>query len=467
MSHNYDYDAIIIGAGIGGLVCGCYLAKAGMKVLIVEKNAKVGGYCTSFSRGGFKFDACVHSLGSLRGNGILRIIMEELSLMNEVNFMRHNPQDIIITPDGNITFWNEIEKTIADFQQRFPQEAVNIKRFFDFVLNCNGVGLIQIQHITFRELIDRYFSDKKIKSVLSFPVLGDTGMSASISSAFTAVALYKEFILDGGYYPNGTIQKFPDALLVRFREYGGEILCSSLASKIRVKDNCIDGVEVNRNDFMRTRYVISDIDAMQTFFGLLDGENIAGKTKDVLKSLKPSLSIFVLYLGMDVELTDIPANTNIWVLADYNIETSYHLACSGEVEGLNCFVLRLAADKKSIVMFVNAPFRDNEYWKENKNKLIDIFIKKIAAVIPDVSCKIVFKDAATPSTLHRWTLNYKGAAYGWEGTPSQFAIAGLSPITEVKNLYLTGHWSTLAQGVSGVARLGRNIAGVIINRERI
>ena len=45
-----EYDAIIIGAGIGGLVCGCYLAKAGMKVLIVERNDKVGGYLTSFSK---------------------------------------------------------------------------------------------------------------------------------------------------------------------------------------------------------------------------------------------------------------------------------------------------------------------------------------------------------------------------------------------------------------------------------
>ena len=74
-----DYDAIIIGAGISGLVCGCYLAKAGMKVLIVEKNAKPGGYCTSFTRGGFHFDACVHSLSSLREDGNISTILKELN----------------------------------------------------------------------------------------------------------------------------------------------------------------------------------------------------------------------------------------------------------------------------------------------------------------------------------------------------------------------------------------------------
>ena len=48
------YDTVYIDARIGGLVCGCYLAKAGLKVLIVEKNDKPGGYCSSFERDGFK-----------------------------------------------------------------------------------------------------------------------------------------------------------------------------------------------------------------------------------------------------------------------------------------------------------------------------------------------------------------------------------------------------------------------------
>ncbi|NOY64254.1 MAG: NAD(P)-binding protein, partial [Nitrospirae bacterium] len=61
-----EYDAIIIGAGIGGLVCGCYLAKAGMKVLICEQHHKPGGYCTSFKRKGFTFDAAAHCFGSYR-----------------------------------------------------------------------------------------------------------------------------------------------------------------------------------------------------------------------------------------------------------------------------------------------------------------------------------------------------------------------------------------------------------------
>ena len=49
------YDAIIIGAGMGGLSCGAWLAHKGMKVLVVEQNIQAGGFCSSYKRNGFNF----------------------------------------------------------------------------------------------------------------------------------------------------------------------------------------------------------------------------------------------------------------------------------------------------------------------------------------------------------------------------------------------------------------------------
>ena len=79
-----SYDAIIIGAGIGGLVCGCYLAKAGMKVLIAEQHFKPGGYCTSFKRKGFTFDAAAHSFGGYREGGIVNKVFSELRIEKKI-----------------------------------------------------------------------------------------------------------------------------------------------------------------------------------------------------------------------------------------------------------------------------------------------------------------------------------------------------------------------------------------------
>jgi phytoene dehydrogenase-like protein len=121
-----EYDCIIIGAGIGGLVCGCYLAKAGMKVLIVEKNEKVGGYCQSFVKDGFWFDTGAHYLGSLRRSGALRKIFDDLRLDKEIKLIRSDPSDIVITNDYRIEIRNDIKQTIDNFQTHFPQQAKEI-----------------------------------------------------------------------------------------------------------------------------------------------------------------------------------------------------------------------------------------------------------------------------------------------------------------------------------------------------
>jgi phytoene dehydrogenase-like protein len=232
MSEKYDYDAVIIGAGISGLVCGCYLAKAGLKTLIVEKNAKPGGYCTSFTRDVFHFDACVHSLGSLRKRGDLRGILKELDLEKKLDIKRYDPSDIIITPDYKISFWNDLDKTIREFQDNFPHEAKNIKQFFEHVLNFNALTSASLVNKTFEELLNQHFKNRKLKAVLSLPILGNAGLPPSMISAFPAVMLYKEFILDGGYYPKNGMQDLPDKLTERFQEFGGSLMFKQIVNKI-------------------------------------------------------------------------------------------------------------------------------------------------------------------------------------------------------------------------------------------
>ena len=117
-------------------------------------------------------------------------------------------------------------------------------------------------------------------------------------------------------------------------------------------------------------------------------------------------------------------------------------------------------------IFINAHFGNTKYWNNCKEQLSDALIKKMLSIMPDLPSHIVYKRPATPCTLYKTTLNYKGAAYGWASIPSQFAEPGLSQLTNIENLYLTGHWTTLAQGVGGVAYLGRDTASLIIKRER-
>ena len=88
-------------------------------------------------------------------------------------------------------------------------------------------------------------------------------------------------------------------------------------------------------------------------------------------------------------------------------------------------------------------------------------------MLPEITNTIVYKSVATPQTLYGWTRNFCGASYGWAETPSQFALPGLAQTTFIKNLYQTGHWASVVQGVSGVMYLGKSTARIIIRREKM
>ncbi len=467
MSKKYDYDAVIIGAGISGLVCGCYLAKEGMKVLIVEKNTKPGGYCTSFKRKGFHFDACVHSLSSLREGGNIRIALQELGLEDRLKIKRYDPSDIIIAPDFKIHFWNSLNKTIQEFQDNFPKEARKIRDFFEYIHKCEGISFKPLKSITFQVLLDKYFKDDKLKAILALPLLGNAGLPAQQISALTGTLIYKEFMFDGGYYPGDSIQALADIFVDRFKEFGGDIYFSSSAKKIQLKNNKVEGVEIEKRGYLSAKYVISNADATQSFHSLIGKELIGEKMINLLKNIVPSLSAFVLYLGTDGRLNNIPSDSTLWFLPHYDIDKIYNLTVTGKVDQLDWFLTRLSSDKNTILMLVNVPFTNEKYWKSNKKRLVDIYIKKMESVMPNLSSHIIFKDAATPITLYKRTLNYRGAAYGWARTPSQFAVTGLTQTTAIHNLYLTGHWTTLAQGISGVTYLGRSTAKLVLAKEKI
>jgi phytoene dehydrogenase-like protein len=81
------YDVVFIGAGIGGLICGAFLAKEGLSVLVAEQHSKPGGYCTSFQRKGFTFDTGFDGVTGAEKGGMINNFLEELGLGNEIEFV--------------------------------------------------------------------------------------------------------------------------------------------------------------------------------------------------------------------------------------------------------------------------------------------------------------------------------------------------------------------------------------------
>ena len=86
------YDVIVIGGGIGGLTCGAYLSKAGLRTLVVDKNSFLGGYCSVFKRGKSTFHAGPEGI-ILGKEGFVAHGLRELGVEKDIEFIRIEPLD--------------------------------------------------------------------------------------------------------------------------------------------------------------------------------------------------------------------------------------------------------------------------------------------------------------------------------------------------------------------------------------
>lgn len=462
------YDAIIIGAGISGLVCGCYLAKAGMKVLIVEQHNKPGGYFTSFKRRGFLFDAAAHSFGNYREGGHVRKIFTEIGVDKIIKIERFDPSDIIITPDFKLTFWNDTNATIADIVNVFPKEKDNIINYFNFLTSSNQAEFTKLKNRTFYSLLRSFFDDEKLISAFALPVLGNGGLPPSLMHAFSGSKIFSEFVIDGGYYPEGGIQNLPNALDHIVKQNRGKILYGKLVKTILVANNSATGVKLESNETLTSKYVVSACDMIQTYETLL-GKTITDKQIiETLRKMVPSISTFILYMGINKPFAGLPPpGTNTWYLPHYDLDEIYDQVQKCELSKAGMYMLRVSPDQKTILAFVGAPFKTPLFWKQNKRQIAEDFLSRIGNLIPDIKKNIIYFDAATPSTLYRYTLNYKGAAFGWAKMPSQTYDPIFSKTTSINGLYLTGHWTSIAFGMPGTCYSGSDTAKRILRKEKI
>lgn len=463
-----SYDVVIIGAGISGLVCGCYLAKAGVKVLIVEQHDKPGGYFTSFKRKGFLFDAAAHSFGNYREGGHVRKILTELGVDQAIRIKRFDPSDIIISPDFTLTFSKDINATALQIAEVFPEEKDGIKKFFYFLTSATRSEIIKLKNKTFSLLLRSFFKDERLMSALSLPVFGNGGLPPSLMHAFSGSKIFSEFVLDGGYYPEGGIQRLPDALDHIFRQHGGTIIYRGLVKKIFFEDSRVGGVELKNGETIASRYVVSACDVAQTFNTLVGADRIDEEVMSRLNGMVPSVSTFILYLGIDSPFEGLPQpGSNMWHLPHYDLDAMYDHIQKCDFAEAGMYMLRVSPDQRTILAFVGAPFKTNSFWQQNKKAIAEDFLARIDLFIPNLRKHVVYLDAATPSTLYRYTLNNHGAAFGWAKTPSQTFDSVLCKTTSIEGLYLTGHWTSIAFGMPGTCYSGHDTAKRILRKGKI
>ncbi|MGA1871124.1 MAG: phytoene desaturase family protein [bacterium] len=472
-----QYDIVIIGAGVAGLVCGCYLAKAGLNVLIVEQSKIAGGYCTTFKRKEYKFDVGVHYVGSCSKNGDVGRVITDLGL--DLDFFSFDPIDKIILPNHIIYIRKHPTDTMEEFKKIFANEASNIKRFFDFILKNNILSIYsKTKKLTFSDLLNDFFFDEKIKAALTV-LLGNIALPSDKASALTAAILFKKYIFDGGYYPRGGAQSIPDSLSKRFKDYGGKLLLSTKVQKIITINKRVKGIVLNGEKIF-SDFIVAAGDATNVFRTLL---NIECDELSRIKNLFLSSSCFAVYLGLKQELSEIiEDHCSTWFFSTYDINNCYsnplkNIIKNGETRYVLCTFPSLhepafaPPGKSTMGIFICAPYQNGKnFWDKYTDWITEILINKASNVVPNLHRIIDIKIAATPDTFYKFTLNREGAQYGWASIPQQIGCSIFPQKTSIKGLFVAGHWCTHGAGQGGISvsiYSGKRAAQIILNRKRL
>ena len=488
-----DADIIIIGAGMGGLTCGCLLTQKGLKVLIVEKNEKGGGCCSSFEKDGFSFDLSVQSLGECQKGGRIWNLFEKLNLLDQIRFTPLEPAREYHFPDRTVLQSSQLEAHIENLSRLFPKEQKGIKEvygvlkkifdefsripsslnWFDPSSFSSQYPLIsQYRDKTYGDLLNNHISNPSLKTILSIRSSYALLPSDEIS-AMGMAGIEMSYFNFGVSCVEGKVQQLPLKLGEALEQGGGRILFGHEVAKILIEGKKAIGVRLRDGREIIGKVVISNIDAHTTLLDFIGEEKIPRGFRSKLKGMRPSLSYFILYLGIDDGLDELSISNNE-VFFDYQLSKEYQALYQNLLPEHPSFYLLAPSKvnpshapkgKSTLCLSIKVPYHYSSDWNQKiKDQISQYLISKACSFISSLERKILVRVETTPKTIEQWTRNRWGAAYGWAQIPSQSGIYRLQHTTPIPNLFLTGHWTSPGGGIAGVVASGELTAETVLSR---
>jgi phytoene dehydrogenase-like protein len=333
------YDAIIIGAGHNGLCNAAYLAKAGLDVLVLERNSYIGGATVSRElHEGWKYSNCSYVCSLLRPE-----------LARDLELPRHGLQ--VIPYVGGVTFtqdggyygnyadherqYREMArhsvrdanaydrfsadvmkqtKLIRKFLMRTPPDPTSfkprdIKELMVLAQSFTDLGeegfldTLRFWTMSIGDFLDEYFESDLIKAHISGS--GIIGTALGVYSPGTAYVLLHHYMgdVDGNVgawgFARGGMGAVSDALAKSFQSFGGEILCDADVHRITVKNGRATGVALQNGTEYHADIVVSNLDPKRTFLECFDESDLPDEVVKRSKNFKIRGSSGKLNIALD------------------------------------------------------------------------------------------------------------------------------------------------------------------------
>ncbi len=502
-----EFDTIIIGSGAGGLAAAILLAKAGQKVLVLERHYVPGGWCHSFHLNGQRFSPGVHYIGLMDEGESTNNLYKGLGIANDLVFFRMNKDcyEHCRLGDKRIDMPAGFNNLYENLAKEFPKEQKNIKKYLGLVKKvCDEVLMIPEMHgfwdhvtIPFRtrhmgkyalfnlkRVINWHIKDPILKAVLNTQC-GDHGLPP-YKASFPIHCLVMNHYFQGAFYPMGGGAGIVKGMTNALKRNGGELRVKQQVKRILIENKQAFGVELADGKQIFSKKIISNADPTTTYLDLVGKENLSPKLiKKILKT-KYSITSLILFLTLDMDVKKAGFDSgNIWSFRNEDMDALYNeLNDKDPAEGsefpvvfISCTTLKDPISFNGryhnfeLVTFIDyESFKEfdikNNYHSEayelRKKKIIGKFLNNLEKVIPGARDHIIQAELGTPKTNQYFINSTNGNVYGTEKTFTQTGPFSFRSKSEIKNLYLCGA-STLSHGVAGAAYSGVEAAAKILN----
>ncbi|MBW1819981.1 MAG: NAD(P)/FAD-dependent oxidoreductase [Deltaproteobacteria bacterium] len=449
------YPTVVIGAGLGGLTCAAYLARQGIPVTLLEQHEIPGGYATSFDRAGgkFTFEVSLHGT-SIHDNAPARIL-SEVGVLDKLQLVELPEVYRLKTPDMEIPV-----------PQRNPEGYIRLALQYP--------KMWKVRNMTLADLLDRHVQNEKLKETLS-ALWGYYGLPPSKLSGFYYATATGGYLKNGSYHIKHRSQDLSYLMAEAVEKAGGTILYETAAEKIQLKNGAVAGVATSKGETLPARAVVSNASALTTLGKMLPENALPSEYMNKLKSFRPSISSFIVWLGLNEELRGKIPGFSTHVSSGRGPEADYAAGMAGDIEkgsfsvsiydnvfegysqpGTSTLMLLFLCGYQPWKRFEDdyGAGRKNAYRRE-KERWADVLIKKAEKqVIPGLSSMIEVREAATPLTNRRYTRNPEGAIYGFEQSMDNAFMNRIENRTPIKGLYLASAWGSPGGGFTGVFRGG-------------
>ena len=474
------YDAVVIGSGVGGLIAANLLARENLKVLLVEQHYMVGGYCSTFRRGGYTFDAATHFY-PLLGNPetLTGRLLGELGVTN--GWVKMDPVDTFHLPDGTrFEVPADFDLYLAKLKALFPGEAGALDDFFRVVREVYLLGLLHYfrgraeterlalyRDLTLGEALDRWFHDPRLKLLLTADCPHWGSPPSRISFVFDSMLRLSYFL--GNYYPQGGSQAFADELALRFEERGGHVLTSTPARRIVIEGGVARGGEVETlrgplaglRATVRAGVVISNADLTQTLEELVGERCLPPGALGELRSLRATFPCWLTHLGLRGVPREVLEEAQGYYWDSWDMDRVGRGALRFKLFAPTLYEPAMAPEGEQVLIVQKVLEMDYDAvgdWTAHKAAMEDFIFTNLERVIPGIGERVAARTSASAHTSWRFTRNRRGAMLGWEMSPGQLGDGRPALETAVPGLYCVGHWTRPGGGITPVIVSAQQVA---------